>query len=343
LRITFVVPGRGLHGGIKVMGEYAGRLRARGHDVTVLYRRTAKDLGRWLRRVLSRRVPDALDESGCPLVGALDLVPEFAPDADVLVTTGLEATRAAAAFPAGKGRLVEIVQDVVPMEAAPDLAKAVMARPALRVAVSDHVREYLKTRFGLEAIVVPNGVDHSQFSNTNRQFRSPRSVGMMYVPGHMKGTAEGFEAMARVRGRWPEVRLVLFGASRPRPRPPRTETYVHPKAKRLRGIYSGCEVWLAPSRSEGFGLTVLEAMACRVVPVAARSGGHEFIIEDGVSGFLVPVGDAEAMAGRIALLVEDESLLRKMSEAAHERSLAFDWERSTDRLESLLREWAAPA
>jgi glycosyltransferase involved in cell wall biosynthesis len=86
---------------------------------------------------------------------------------------------------------------------------------------------------------------------------------------------------------------------------------------------------------------VLEAMACRTVPVAARSGGHEFIIEDGVSGFLVPVGDAEAMAGRIALLVEDESLLRKMSEAAHERSLVFDWERSTDRLESLLKQWVA--
>jgi glycosyltransferase involved in cell wall biosynthesis len=340
LRITFVAPGRGLHGGIKVIGEYAGRLRARGHGVTVLYRRTPGDVRRWVRWLLSSHVADALDESGCPLAGGLELVSEMAPDADLLVATGLEATRAAAAFPACKGRLVEIVQDIVPMEAAPELARAVMQAPALRVAVSDHVAGYLKTRFGVEAVVVPNGVDHSQFYNTDRQFRTPRTVGMMYVPGYMKGTAEGFEAMARVRDSWPEVRLVLFGASRPRPRPPRTETYVRPKAKRLRSIYSGCEVWLGPSRSEGFGLTVLEAMACRVVPVAARSGGHEFIIEDGVSGFLVPVGDAEAMANRIGLLVADESLLRKMSEAAYERSLAFDWERSTDRLELLLKEWA---
>ena len=341
MRITFVVPARGLHGGIKVMGEYAGRLRARGHTVTVLYRRTAKDLHRWLRQLLFRRVPDALDESGCPLVGAADLVPDAVPDADVLVTTGLETTRTAAAFPPSKGRLVEIVQDVVPMEAALDVARAVMALPALRVAVSDHVAAYLKTRFGIEAIVVPNGVDHSAFHNTDRQFRSPRTVGMMYVPGHMKGAAEGFEAIARARDRCPEVRLVLFGASRPHPRPPRTETYVLPKARRLRRIYAGCEIWLAPSRSEGFGLPVLEAMACRAVPVAARSGGHEFIVEDGVSGFLVPVGDAEAMANRIGLLIEDESLLRKMSEAAHERSLDFDWDRSTDRLESLLKQWVA--
>jgi hypothetical protein len=340
LRITFVVPGRGLHGGVKVMGEYAGRLRARGHKVTVLYRRTPGDVGRWLRWLFSRHVPDALDESGCPLVAGLELVPEIAPDADILMATGLEAVRAAAGFPPARGRLVEIVQDIVPMEAAPGLARAVMQAPALRVAVSDHVAAYLKAKFDVEAVVVPNGVDHSQFYNTDRQFRTPRSVGMMYVPGAMKGTAEGFEAMAHVRNKWPEVRLVLFGASRPRPAPPRTETYVFPKAKRLRGLYSGCEIWLAPSRSEGFGLTVLEAMACRVVPVAARSGGHEFIIEDGVSGFLVPVGDDEAMASRIGMLLEDESLLRKMSEAAYERSLAFDWERSTDRLEALLKQWA---
>jgi len=80
-------------------------------------------------------------------------------------------------------------------------------------------------------------------------------------------------------------------------------------------------------------------MACRVVPVATRAGGHECLIEDGVSGFVVPVGDAEAMAARIGLLIEDESILAKMSEAAHEQSLLFDWERSTDRLEALIKEW----
>jgi glycosyltransferase involved in cell wall biosynthesis len=341
VRITFVVPQRGLHGGVKVMGEYAGRLRGRGHEVTVVYRRTAQDVHRWFQRLFRRHVADALDDSGCPLVGAVELTAAAAPDADIIVSTGLDATQAAAGFPRSKGRLVEIVQDIVPLEAAPDAARQVYAEPALRVAVSDHVAAYLKTKFGVEAVVVPNGVDHSQFFNTDRQFRTPRTVGMMYVPGHMKGTSEGFEAMARVRERFPEVRLVLFGASRPRPAPPRTETYVLPKVRRLRAIYSGCEIWLAPSRSEGFGLTVLEAMACRVVPVAARSGGHEFIVEEGVNGFLVPVGDAEAMAARICLLVEDESLLRKMSEAAHERSLAFDWERSTDRLESLLGQWAS--
>jgi glycosyltransferase involved in cell wall biosynthesis len=341
VRITFLVPGRGLVGGIKVMGEYAGRLRNRGHTVTIVYRRTSRNVKRWLQRLLRRQVPDALDESGCPLVPVREFEASGVPDADAVVATGLRAVRAAATFPSQKGRLVEIVQGVTHMEEDPPRARDVMALPALRVAVSDAVATYLKDRFGVEAVVVPNGVDHEQFYNPDRQFRAPRSVGMLYAPGEMKGTAEGFEAMRRVRERWPDVRLVLFGARRPEGAPPRVEAVVRPRPGRLRTLYSSCEIWLAPSRSEGFGLPVLEAMACRVVPVATRCGGHEFIVEDGVSGFLVPVGDAQAMADRMGLLIQDEPILRKMAEAAHERSLAFDWERSTDRLESLLKGWVA--
>jgi len=339
LRITFLVPERGLVGGIKVMGEYAGRLRVRGHDVAVMYPGGTRNVKRWLQRWTTRRTPDALDDSGCTLTAVREFTPETVPDADVILTTGLRAVRAASALPPEKGRVVEIVQGTIDMQEGHAEARRVMALPVHRVAVSDYVARYLKHEFGVEAAVVPNGVDHSQFYNNERQFRTPRTVGMIYVAGEMKGTAEAFEAMRQVRDQWPDVRLVMYGAKRPRNAPPRTEVFIRPKASRLRAIYSSCEIWLAPSRSEGFGLPVVEAMACGVVPVATRAGGHECIIEDEVSGFLVPVGDGEAMAKRIALLLEDESLLRTMSGAAHERSLAFDWQTSTDGLEALLRAW----
>ena len=339
LRITFLVPERGLVGGIKVMGEYAGRLRVRGHDVAVMYPGGTRNVKRWLQRWTTRRTPDALDDSGCMLTAVREFTSETVPDADVILTTGLRAVRAASALPPEKGRVVEIVQGTIDMEEGLAEVRRVMALPVHRVGVSDYVARYLKNQFGVEAAVVSNGVDHSQFYNNERQFRTPRTVGMIYVAGEMKGTAEAFEAMRQVRDQWPDVRLVMYGAKRPRNAPPRTEVFIRPKASRLRAIYSSCEIWLAPSRSEGFGLPVVEAMACGVVPVATRAGGHECIIEEEVSGFLVPVGDGEAMAKRIALLLEDESLLRTMSGAAHERSLAFDWQTSTDGLEALLRAW----
>jgi len=340
VRITFLVPGRGLAGGIKVMGEYAGRLRGRGHEVVVLYRRPADGLRRLLQWWASRRTPDALDESGCDLTGVRAFTPGVVPDGDALVATGLETVRAASGLGPRKGCLVDLVQTTVPMEDDPAGARDVLALEAHRVAVSDYVAACLRERFGVEAAVVPNGVDHSRFyPPENRRHRRPATVGMMYAVGRGEANEEGFEAIRRVRDTWPDVRLVVFSAQPPRGAPPRTEVFLRPRVSRLRSLYAGCDVWLAPSAVEGFGLPVLEAMACRTVPVAARAGGHTELLEDEVSGFLVPPGDVGAMAKRIGLLVDDDSLLRRMADAAHQRSLQFDWETSINRLEGLLAEW----
>jgi len=341
LRITFLVPGRGLVGGVKVMGEYAGRLRARGHLVQIVYRRAARNLKRLAQALLRRRTRDALDLAQCPLVGVREFDAGGVPDADIVIATGLGASRAALGLPPEKGRLVQLVQGVLHLEESPDEARAVLAAPARRIAVSEFVARFLRERFGVDSVVVLNGVDHAQFTGAPRRLAEPRSVGMIYAPGAGKAAEEGLEAVRLVRQRWPQVRLVIYGARRPRGRAPRAEVFVRPSLRRLRAVYGLCDVWLAPSHSEGFGLPVLEAMACRVVPVATRAGGHEEIVEEGASGFLVPVGDTSAMADRISVLVQDEALLARMSEAAYERSLAFDWDRSTDRLEALLRDWSA--
>jgi len=339
LRITFLLSGRGLVGAVKVMGEYAGRLRARGHEVAILYRQPADALQRFVQWWTNRRTPDALDDSSCPVTGVAEFSAETVPDGDALIANGLETIAAAADLPPAKGRLVALIQSVVDLEAAPARAREVLARPAHRVAVSDYVATYLRDRLGADAEVVPNGVDHDRFYATDRRLRLPRTIGMMVAPGPEKGVDDGFEAVRLVRDQWPDVHLVLFGTRKPRRKPPRADVFVRPKTSRLRAIYSSCEIWLAPSHSEGFGLPVLEAMACQAVPVATRAGGHECIVEDEVSGFLVPVGDTQAMARRIGLLLDDESLLRKMSEAAHQRSTLFDWDTSADRLETLLRQW----
>ena len=76
------------------------------------------------------------------------------------------------------------------------------------------------------------------------------------------------------------------------------------------------DVMLLPSEMESFGLAVLEAMACEVVPVASRVGGLPEVISDGVDGFLAPVGDIDAMAACTLRLLEDDALLEKMRKAA---------------------------
>lgn len=71
-----------------------------------------------------------------------------------------------------------------------------------------------------------------------------------------------------------------------------------------------------PSLWEGMGRSVLEAMACGKPVVASRVGGIVDLVEDGVTGFLVPPADAKALAGAIIKLLKDKQLREKMGQEA---------------------------
>ena len=81
-------------------------------------------------------------------------------------------------------------------------------------------------------------------------------------------------------------------------------------------ILSTADLVLLPSANEGFGLSALEAMACETPVVASRVGGLPEIIEHGVSGFLHPPDDVEAMAESGVALLTDDSLYRRTVQAA---------------------------
>jgi len=73
-------------------------------------------------------------------------------------------------------------------------------------------------------------------------------------------------------------------------------------------ILQACDVFLMASIGEGFGLALAEAMACGAAAVAARSGALQEIVENNVSGLLVPPGDAHALADAICRLAKDKQL-----------------------------------
>lgn len=89
-----------------------------------------------------------------------------------------------------------------------------------------------------------------------------------------------------------------------------------PGADELRDLYQHASVFALPSNEEGLGMVLLEAMACGAPAVATRCGGPDGVIGDGEDGFLVPVGDAQAMADRLQCLLADPERNRAMGSAA---------------------------
>ncbi len=80
----------------------------------------------------------------------------------------------------------------------------------------------------------------------------------------------------------------------------------------LASLYRNAALFVLPSSEEGLGIVLLEAMASGTPVVSTRCGGPETIIVDGETGFLTPVGDAQALAARMRQLLESPQLRRDM-------------------------------
>lgn len=87
-------------------------------------------------------------------------------------------------------------------------------------------------------------------------------------------------------------------------------------------LYRDASVVAIPSRDEGLGLVAVEAQLSGVPVVAYRSGGVAELIEDGVTGLLVPPGDAHALGAALDALVRDPARARRMGEAGQVRMAA---------------------
>jgi D-inositol-3-phosphate glycosyltransferase len=99
--------------------------------------------------------------------------------------------------------------------------------------------------------------------------------------------------------------------------------------------YSAADAVVMPSFYESFGMVALEAMACGTPVVASQVGGLAFLVQDGITGFTVPVDDPEALAERLTELVQDHGLRHTMSTQAVALAHQFSWERIAERVIAL--------
>ena len=108
-------------------------------------------------------------------------------------------------------------------------------------------------------------------------------------------------------------------------------------------LLNAMDVFIFPSRAEGFGATVIEAMAMGVACVSTRSDGTLDTVEDGETGLVFQAGDADGLARSVESLLKDALLRARIAETGRVRARArFNLDAMTDRVEALYAASMAP-
>lgn len=102
---------------------------------------------------------------------------------------------------------------------------------------------------------------------------------------------------------------------------------------RMPAYYAQADLFVLPSRRESFGLVLAEAMACGVPVVATTAGAIPEVVEDGVTGLLVPPDDPEALAQAITSLLSDPDRMKAMGTRGKARvEKHFTWDKVAERM-----------
>jgi mannosyltransferase len=240
------------------------------------------------------------------------------------------------------------------------LTRWLMARMDALIATSAISASYLVPDLRARATVIEHGVDTTMFHPPADRDAAWRAAGL---PGRIgigcfgrvraqKGTDVFVEAMCRLLPRYPDFTAVVVGEVTPDQRAFASQLEEKVKAAGLaeRIVFCGYRpigelpdwyrritIFAFTSRNEGFGLTLLEAMASGNALVASRAGAAEMVVKDGDDGLLVPPGDADALVAALEPLLRDPARARAMGQRAAAHATAFSVDAEAAKIATVYR------
>jgi phosphatidylinositol alpha-mannosyltransferase len=232
------------------------------------------------------------------------------------------------------------------------LAQTAMEKVSARIAVSEAARATLIKHVGGDAVVIPNGVDISTFTNAKPMFGWPGANQSIVFLGRgdepRKGLSVLVEAYPEIRRQHPQVRLLIAGPGEPDDtlkklsREDRASVtvlgMVAPQDKA--SVLASGTIYVAPNTGgESFGIVLLEAMASGTPVVASDLEAFKRVLDNGKAGITFENENSQDLATVVSNLLSDSIRRTELSAQGKLRAAEFDWsvvaERIVDVYESI--------
>ena len=233
------------------------------------------------------------------------------------------------------------------------ISKLVLKNADAVIALTEDMKREIKKIYGRDIFVIPNGIDLNKFNNLSKETLRKRLeikedekiitfVGTLRI---VKGVKYLIKAMKIIKQKSPDTKMMLVGDGEEREE---LESLVEELGLKERVKFIGrvqneeipqymvaSDVFVLPSLSEGFPVTVLEAMASGVPMIATNVGGLPEIIKDGENGFLVEPKNPEEIAEKVLLLLEDDKLRERISRNNKKKAKGYSWDSAVEKLEEV--------
>lgn len=348
----FPHPASGPTGGYKVVYEYANRFAADGYRVHIVYSGSIYWRRKPLRYKLTncvRFVQQMIKGYSCrgwfPLDKrvkehyTLSMCYRHVPKADVYVATSPYTAYYLDQYPVDSKRKFYFIQGKE--DWGPGI-KAILEdtyhAKLQKIAVSGWLQSMLKEEYQENSALIANGFDFEKFSlDIQPKLRKADSTSFLYSSQTLKRCEDIMDALNIVKKKYPSLKVTAFGVpARPNSMPDWYDYYQMPDAETHNRINNEAAIYVAASETEGWGLTVGEAMICGQAVCCTDNDGYKEMARHGETALLSPVCNPEALAANIILLIEDDSLRLSVALKGHEFIQRFRWEDSYAKFKMLI-------
>ncbi|HMQ68755.1 MAG TPA: glycosyltransferase family 4 protein [Ignavibacteria bacterium] len=235
-------------------------------------------------------------------------------DADVVIATSWPTAFSVKKLNNSKGKKFYFIQDYETWNSNIRKVNESYLLGLNAITTCNYLRNLIKDRFGVNSNLVYLGIDDKFFRNTIKVYGKVRNISFIHHGLDKKNTPAAIRILEEIKSKYPDIKVTSFGLHPYPSMPEFVKSFINPSEEKIKEIYKNSDIFLFTSKEEGFGLPPAESMASKAALVSSNVGAIPEYSENGISAMLHDPADEEGMIKSISLLINDNKLLKDISE-----------------------------